>query len=96
MFSSAAQLGGRLDLEPAEVFLQVGLGRQVDLFDNVEVHELDLRHAHRGQLQGDLPADGADTDDRRMATGKSVRRDDIPLTQVTVLNGHEHSPCVWG
>ena len=55
--------GGGFDFEVTEVTLQVALSGDVGRFDSVEVDQLDPAGTDRGELEGDLAADGSDADD---------------------------------
>ena len=55
--------GGGFDFEVAKVTLQVALSGDVGRFDSVEVDQLNPAGTDRGELEGDLAADGSDADD---------------------------------
>ena len=77
-------MGGSIDLCTSEVILKVSLGGDVGWFDGVEVDELDLLRTDRSKLDGDLAADGADTDDCDFQVFEFFDWDEVLLTSEAV------------
>jgi hypothetical protein len=76
------QIRRGLHLRPAEIAFPVSLTGQIAQIDDVKIYQLEPGNTHGSQLQGHLPAYGADTDDRRLARSQSFGRDNIPLATV--------------
>jgi hypothetical protein len=67
-----------------QVLIQVALAGQVHHFDMIGVDQSQIGNAYRGKLQGNLPADGADPDDHRLARGQALSRHDVALARIAM------------
>ena len=63
-----------IDLGPADILVLVALRRNVDRRHVGEVHQSQLRHAPGRELQGNVPADRTDTDDRNLQSRQPAAR----------------------
>ena len=81
-----------MNLELADVTVEVALCRDVGLVDRIEVNELQVACAHRRELDGHLATDGAHADDRDVQLLKCVEWDEVVLSGESI----HCSLCVEG
>ena len=80
MIYLSAKLSRCIHLRPSQVFLKISLAGQITDFDGIVVHKLKVGYANRRQLNGNLPANGPDTDNGCFSFQDSVPRDNVLLS----------------